>query len=484
GTWDAREVTDFDVTADGLRIAAARRGRLSLRDPDRLAELPSMEAGESEEKVFANRVRPEVATIDKEGRAIRIWSVGGEEPKQERELVGLSSETIESVALDPRGRFVSASVKGDRLQHRLWDLEAPPDIEPLALRDRDTEGWLMGRDFDPSGRWLAVVHAKYGSLWALQEKRPRVLRGLKPPFSSSVGFSPNGRHLVSASYGGEVWRFSLDPTDGPRKRLFYEGRNSRLGSYKMNFDKDGRFAIVTDQDGRVLFIPLDGGPVREIDARTRFAGRAVLRRDGRILAVSTVDVPATANILLRDLETGEERTLSAEVEGESCATAILEVGLVHDLLFLPDGRLLTEGRTGLRVFDLATGTSTRLRPCQPGAYDDSVLSLAPDGRTVLIAYYSDDTARTSALTVFDLETRAERAVTSHGEHVTMATLDPTGRFIVTGSGDGLVRVGPLNDDEEPHLLYGHTARVTSVSVSPDSRWIASAAEDGTIRLWP
>jgi len=104
--------------------------------------------------------------------------------------------------------------------------------------------------------------------------------------------------------------------------------------------------------------------------------------------------------------------------------------------------------------------------------------------TVLIAHLIEDPARTSALAVFDLVTRAERPVVSHGDHVTAATLDPTGRFIVTGSGDGLVRVGPLDEAEGLHLLYGHTALVTSVAVSPDGRWIASAAEDGTIRLLP
>ncbi len=483
GTWDAREVTDFVVTSDGSRVAAARAGRLLLQRVDALFKPASKMAGDDESTVWVNRGRPEVATIDREGRAIRTWSVDGEDAKRGRELLGLPSESIENVALDTRGRFVSASVKSDRLLHRLWDLDAPPDTEPLALRDRDTEGWLMGRDFDPSGRWLAVVHAKYGTLWALHEKKPRVLRGLKPPFSTGIGFSPDGRHLISASYGGEVWRFSLDPADGRRERLFYAGRNARIGIYRPSFDRARRFVVVTHQDSEVLFIPLDGGQAHAIDVPSRFAGPNALRMDGRTLAVVLTDSMTSGDILLRDLETGEERTLGAAITDEDC---VWDGPSIHfNLVFLPDGRLLTEGQTGLRLFDLTTGTSTRLRPCQ-SVRDalDPFLSLASDARTLLIAYTSEDTTLTSSLAVFDLETRAERTVTSHGDHVTAATLDPSGRFIVTGSGDGLIRVGPLDEAEAPHLLYGHTARVTSVAVSPDSRWIASAAEDGTIRLWP
>jgi len=42
------------------------------------------------------------------------------------------------------------------------------------------------------------------------------------------------------------------------------------------------------------------------------------------------------------------------------------------------------------------------------------------------------------------------------------------------------------DDDEVHLMYGHTGMVkaVSVSVSADGRWIASGSRDGTIRLWP
>jgi WD40 repeat protein len=468
--------------SDGSRIAAARAGRFVLQSIDRLTESASKATGERASTVWANRWRPEVATVDGEGVSIRLWSVEGEEPKLKRELIGLSSETIQNVALDSSGRFVSASVKSDRRLHRLWDLDAPPDTEPIALRDRDTEGWLMERDFDPNGRWLAVPHAKYGTLWALHEEVPRVLKGLKPPFDTAISFSPDGRYLISASYGGEVWRFALEPRDGARKRLFYEGRDLRIGSYRPSFTADGSFVVVTHQDSRVLFIPLDGGEAHGVDVPTRFAGPSRLDRHGRVLAVSASD-GSTEEILVWDLETGAERRFSAFVEGEGCARDRVEAGGGPDILFLPDGRLLTEGGAGFQVIDLTSGTRTALRPCRPGI-PESRLSLAPDGRTLLIAHVNEDAARTSALTVFDLETRAERRVVSHGEHVSAATLDPAGRYIVTGSGDGLVRVGPLNEDGEPHFLYGHTAYVSSVAVSPDGRWIASAAQDGTIRLWP
>jgi WD40 repeat protein len=203
---------------------------------------------------------------------------------------------------------------------------------------------------------------------------------------------------------------------------------------------------------------------------------------GRLVALwagSNAD-PKLNGVRIIDLVTRAERRLDTHAGGAK------ECGNMPGAavpVWLRDGRLVTDGYSGLRVWDLATGRNELLRPCRPTSDVALVLLVTPDSRSVLRLDVALATSLVSSLSVFDLASRVTREITSHGNVLSSFALDGSGRILVTGDRKGVIRVGPLTG-EAPHLLYGHTGAVTGVAVSPDGRWIASGGADGTIRRWP
>lgn len=59
----------------------------------------------------------------------------------------------------------------------------------------------------------------------------------------------------------------------------------------------------------------------------------------------------------------------------------------------------------------------------------------------------------------------------------------TGKYIVTGSSDQMVKVWLYNEGVATHVGVGHAGVVTNVKVSPDGRSVVSTSADGGIFLW-
>jgi len=102
----------------------------------------------------------------------------------------------------------------------------------------------------------------------------------------------------------------------------------------------------------------------------------------------------------------------------------------------------------------------------------------PDGHTLAVLDQAD-----TAVTLLDLGTGHSRRLPGHPGTVSRLAVSPDGRWIASGSSDGLVRIAPTGPGEG-RALRGHEGEVNKVAFSRDGRWLLSmASERAAARVW-
>ena len=413
-----------------------------------------------------------VASTDASGET-RIWSTAEGAVQPVRVLEGPKFPATPGTLFDPGGRWVSQA--GPNGSTSLWDLEGFPDAQPLVF-GRPLPSSQPALAFDPSGRWLARGDFARTTieLWPVSGPWRRVHTTFRSAYH--LAFTPDGAWLATCPLSEPVSLWPLKALDGPARSL-------AEGCITLAIDPTGTQVLVGTLGRGVALYPFPGGaPRRLADAAAKWYSVAFAPSGRRAVAVPGDGFPSfrdPASRVLRvwDLPSGKE-------EVHSLAHLTDAEWLGWRPAFGPDGRVYAAGQGGVRRLSLPSEAGGAVSSETLYAAGSAGFDLSRDGRLLLVWATRSRVflAPSEELLVFDLTANGSRRITTHGARVQSGRLSPSGRVVVTGGEDGVVRVGPVTG-EEPHLLIGHKGPVIGLALSPDERWIASSSDEA-FSIWP
>ncbi|MBL8794853.1 MAG: serine/threonine protein kinase [Planctomycetia bacterium] len=459
------------------------------------------------------------------GNDIRLWDLT---TKKSRVLVSTTAN-VGGLCFSPDGKRVAAVQNGDLWvigvdrnpqplthHHNQWlrnvnHLAFAPDGQRLALVQTngvefcdpqtgktveslptEQEHQYLCAAFSPDGRFLAVggsTHGDQGSLtiWDLLDYStgpreptwfPRVPAKLWQTLQGhtgavqSVGFSPDGKRLVSGSADGTVRLWDLQAQPYPQR---FEAERltcaTRAEVLLLLNRAENRVAVIDVAQGTTKSYPTgQDGPVQGL----------ALSPDGKLFATATDD-----HVVLAKAADG---TVQHRLEA------------AEEVLFTPDGRHLaafSKADASILLFDVMTGrkvqTFSDARPqpgdsgAQPMAFNPAGTELAVAGRVHHVAG-NVITIRGSAVTVWDVKSgRLIRTLQGHGLLVRSVAYSPDGRWLASAGRErrdhafagrpGELFLWNAATGAMVRQLRGHLTGVNTVAFTTDGHRLASGSGD-------
>lgn len=300
----------------------------------------------------------------------------------------------------------------------------------------------------------------------LRRKRELPGESLEPPVLSN-----DGRWMARATYGPdrlEIWDVQI----GRKIReLAIKVSDKAIRIWRFAFSSDGmRIAAV----GRRR----ESGPSSSIDCFVRAwdlaSGKEIFSKVapntdfGDVLTFSP-----DGKRLLASFNSADQGLYCWEIATGEKLWQRKKPGVAGSMVFTRDGKLLSYAE-GTQTLDIATGKTAKMEKPPPLAWD-RLLTLAPDGHTLLIS-----TAKGAI--VWDLIHGKElRMLHGAGEQIVVT---PDSKAIITNNGT-LQRwdlaTGKAVWPDTSNL--GHIDEVRAVKFSADGKRLVSGSSDGTVRLW-
>jgi serine/threonine-protein kinase len=280
----------------------------------------------------------------------------------------------------------------------------------------------------------------------------------------SVAFSPNGRTLVSGSSDGTARLWDLagwQPGEPLPPVRTLEGHTNEVWS--VSFSPDGKLLASGGRDGWIfLWDAASGSKIHVLAGHSPAWANLTFSPDGRTLAAG-----------------GQHGTVNRwdVSSAQPKEPWRWHVGEVRPVAFSPDGRLMASGGKDNTVQLLDARTGQRLHTFRGRTFFTNV-AFSPDSRTLAAVSESPD----ATLRLLNLQTKGERILTGHTDHVFGLSFHPGGKLLATTSLDRTVRLwdGSPPGKELRSFDFRSSGPIYCVAFTPEGRYLAVGLQNGTI----
>ncbi|KAF0247935.1 MAG: (myosin heavy-chain) kinase, partial [bacterium] len=309
-------------------------------------------------------------------------------------------------------------------------------------------------ELDLEASELLVHTSSYSGEVKLQEVA--VLQGHEHVVKA-VGYTPNGKYLVSSSSDGTIKIWDLK-----KKRVRGALHGHELAVNALAISPNGALLASTSSDGSVRVWDLVSE--KEITSFDKYQGslRSVAISPNNQLLVLAND----ARIELWDIISRQKQ---AVFEGH--------IRLVEALEFSRDGNLLVSGGVDetIKIWDINKKSLVGTISCPNHCVN--TLSNSVDG--ILATGSKDYTIR-----LWDIASRTELAVLEgHKASIRTIAFSARGDYLVSGDWDGVIKLWDTSTGVSIFSIQAHESAILTIAFSPDEKQVASAGYDQIIKLW-